>query len=445
MRPPAKPVRRVARYIRRLFFPAALVGADSALVLEVLRLGLTYAATLLFARLAGPAHFGTYVVVLAWVTLLGTLSSLGLSAGSIRFVPQYLRQGRIDYLRGFIRRARQITLVSGVGMALAAMPLATSGQSSRNASLISVGLLVTPLMGMLLLQSDIIRGWSSVPLSKIAPAIVQPTVAITAVGALAILRVPIDGRALIAALLVSVAVSWGLEEVIQARAASSLIGRGTTVFRTKEWIMVGMPLIMSKAFQLIISQSDIILVGYFLGAAEAGVYAVASKLAGLVGIFLSSVNTAAGPIVARAYIDGDRASLEMLMRQGARAAFVAAVPLALLLAGGSRIALSLFGEAFIHGATALSVLLLGRVVHAATGPVGTALNVTGSERAGAYAYGAAGVVNMVLNVFLIPRLGMVGAAIGAAIALALWNVLAYATVMSRLGIRLWPLRPRYDQ
>ena len=74
--------------------------------------------------------------------------------------------------------------------------------------------------------------------------------------------------------------------------------------------------------------------------------------------------------------------------------------------------------------------------HAAAGPVGYIMALSGHERVSAKVFGASAALNLVLNAIGIPVLGMEGAAIATAVTMAFWNVWLILEVRRRLGISL---------
>ena len=97
------------------------------------------------------------------------------------------------------------------------------------------------------------------------------------------------------------------------------------------------------------------------------------------------------------------------------------------------------------GRVALYILVIGQVLNAAAGPVGYLLILTGHERVCASVYGWSAVLNVGLNLMLIPPLGSTGAALATASTMALWNVWLSVLVLRRLGIRLLPLLSRRER
>src|SRR5206468_291943 len=89
-----------------------------SLVVFVVGAAFTCAAQIATARIIGPDSYGVYAYVLAWVTLLGYLSTLGFPVSLLRFVPTYQVKGEWALARGVIQYARRGTARAAIGVAL---------------------------------------------------------------------------------------------------------------------------------------------------------------------------------------------------------------------------------------------------------------------------------------------------------------------------------------
>ena len=96
--------------------------------------------------------------------------------------------------------------------------------------------------------------------------------------------------------------------------------------------------------------------------------------------------------------------------------------------------LALFGTTFSAGHGALVILVCGHLVRAGTGLVADLLAVTGHHRQYAWVLAWSALLNVVLNVLLIPRFGIVGAATATAAAMALFNVWLWVFARRRIGV-----------
>ena len=84
--------------------------------------------------------------------------------------------------------------------------------------------------------------------------------------------------------------------------------------------------------------------------------------------------------------------------------------------------LGIFGASFVAGETALRILLIGQVVGAGLGSVMYIMTMTGQERPAMFILGAILVANPVLNLVLIPKFGIEGAAVAKAATLIVWKM-----------------------
>src|SRR5262249_29180535 len=96
--------------------------------------------------------------------------------------------------------------------------------------------------------------------------------------------------------------------------------------------------------------------------------------------------------------------------------------------------LSLFGERFTDGATALRLLCLATVINAAATADTLILMMTKHERAAAVATAITVVFNIGLNSFLIPAYGINGAAITMVATMIVRNALSAGLTWTKLGI-----------
>ena len=101
----------------------------------------------------------------------------------------------------------------------------------------------------------------------------------------------------------------------------------------------------------------------------------------------------------------------------------------------------LFGARYMGAALALQILSAGEFVHTLVGPNGTTLTSYGKTTLLMIDAVLAAILNIVLNLLLIPRYGISGAAIATAISLAVSNVLVSGQLY--YYYRIHPFRSNY--
>jgi O-antigen/teichoic acid export membrane protein len=128
---------------------------------------------------------------------------------------------------------------------------------------------------------------------------------------------------------------------------------------------------------------------------------------------------------------------ERLYNGSTQAVVASSWPLYLGLACFSSLVLRLFGHAFSHGATALTILSLAMLVDMATGNITTVLLMAGSSRWNLLNAGTGLTIDVIVDLILIPHHGATGAAIGWAASIVTINVMACLEVHYLMGLQIF--------
>ena len=124
----------------------------------------------------------------------------------------------------------------------------------------------------------------------------------------------------------------------------------------------------------------------------------------------------------------------MAVRDAVRWTFWPSVAMATIMLGMGSQLLSLFGEKFVAGYPVMCILAVAIVGRAAIGPAESLLNMTGGQRDCARSLMIAAGTNLMLNLFLTPRYGIIGAAVAVSTAILLGAFLNWRAARRNLGI-----------
>jgi hypothetical protein len=138
---------------------------------------------------------------------------------------------------------------------------------------------------------------------------------------------------------------------------------------------------------------------------------------------------------------GDRAQAQTVYQTATWWLIVVSWPLFLSLAVFGPALLGVFGSGFDDGATALAILSMAMLVNLGTGNVTVVLLMGGKSSWNLLNTAVALILNVGLNLVLIPRFGMEGAAIAWAVSIIVDNLMALTEVWLFLGMR--PFGPGY--
>ena len=188
------------------------------------------------------------------------------------------------------------------------------------------------------------------------------------------------------------------------------------------WIATILPYMLLSGTHVIMAQTDVVMIGYFLGTKSSGIYSAAAQTAVLIAFSLIAVNTIAAPMIAELYALNRRPELQRIITLAARGNLLFALPASLFLMVMGKPVLGLFGTEFPTAHLALGILAVGQLVNALAGSVGFLMTMTGHHWQTVLVLSLAAFLNIALNLLLIPYFGLAGAASASAISLALWNI-----------------------
>jgi O-antigen/teichoic acid export membrane protein len=167
----------------------------------------------------------------------------------------------------------------------------------------------------------------------------------------------------------------------------------------------------------------LIITGFFLVVADIGVLGVALKVAAISQVILTGLNFVFRPMVAKLYAAQDFVTLKSIYRSITRWIFILTLPLSFLFIFYPSAVLGLFGERFSSGAAALTIIAIGYLFEYGTSATQVIINMTGKSWLSLMNQLLSFAAIFVGALFLIPRMGMNGAAVAVAMGIILVNLL----------------------
>ena len=156
---------------------------------------------------------------------------------------------------------------------------------------------------------------------------------------------------------------------------------------------------------------------------EVGIYNAAAIMSIQASLFLVSVNAIFSPIIADLYNKGHINQLSNLFKTTTKWIFELTLPVFLVFVLFSRHIMGLFGEEFVVGWAVLVILGGAQLLNASVGSVGYTLTMTGRQKMELVNNLVLCGLNIFLNIILIRKFGILGAAIATGLSLGLINLL----------------------
>lgn len=380
-----------------------------------------YGYRLLVAHL-GPKDYGLFALSLAVVGVVTTLTSFGLSGGVARYVPFF--HGREEYgkLRGVILFAlgavAAASLVGMAGLLIMARPLSnflTGGTEFRKVLLIIA--LATPF-----LATRPILMKSLVTLHRIKFRVLSRDLLenVVKLGLTALFL--LFGYGLLGAVwsyVLAVASSWALGlYLLERRVVPIFTSAVAPVFQVGELLAFSMPLFFTYMLVPLQNWIDTFFLSYFRTMPEVGIYNVGLLLASLLALLPNLLLPAAYPHIINYYGRGEMEDAKMLARKVSRWVLLAVAPATLwLILVGHELLPLLFGSEYDDGISVVYFLAFGYFAVSMALPCRRILSMVKRTDLIFRVTVVSVVINVLGNLILVPRYGMLGAASATSIAL----------------------------
>ena len=206
---------------------------------------------------------------------------------------------------------------------------------------------------------------------------------------------------------------------------------------TKKMLRFGAQILAAGSINEINNQLDIILIGFFLISADVGYYAVAIGLSRFFWLIPLSVQKITYPATSTYWIENNHAALNNMFNKSMKYCTVILVLIGLGVGFfAEEIITIIFKEDFVCAVLPLKILLVGTVIRGSIAqPIGGSLSGIGRPDLMLKIIAVIAIINVTLDIILIPRIGIVGAAIATTMSLSAGALINLSIVIKHLSIK----------
>jgi O-antigen/teichoic acid export membrane protein len=419
-----------------LNFKKILSTGFNSLIIRGFSVLLSFLLAWILVRVLGTENYGIFTYAFSWLFFIGSLSPMGLSSVLVRETGRYIKSGRLDFAAGLISFSQRVNFL--VSLFLAVLFAAVvfffvpeDEERLRTALLIvSVGI---PVFGQLFISKSVLNAVKKIELSLIPEQILRAAFALFVLAGLWFLlkenirlntAVWVNVGAFFFALLVSL---WFVKKHL-----ASII-RHQKSYARKKWLTLGFSFFMLSVISIINTRADILMLGLFGFTEQTGIYNISSKLAQTIGIPMMLSNIILAPYISE-FFKEDKQELVRMIKHIIRIIFAIGVVFFTIFVFWGEDILHVFDADFAVGYFALIMLGSGQLLNIFTGPVGNILSMTKFEKLTLQGTAGSAVLNIGLNVWLIPLYDINGAAVATFASLVFWNIYLFILTWKKLKI-----------
>lgn len=412
----------------------------------IFTMGVGYVVKIYVARVLGAELLGVYALGMTLVSLTQLMGCLGLNGAASRYVAVYNATARYEDLRGFLTRSVAIVLLFNSALSIGllfygdwlARHLYHAPDLARYIPMFAV---LTVLGALNVYYCQVLAGFKDIAKRTVITNFVGTslvsslTIIFLALGTgmQGYLWAQIVNSLVVVGLLVAVA--WKLTPKAARFSTASLVPSDPEI---KAFAVASLGM---GAIDFLVSQADKVLLGLYLNPALVGIYVVASTLTALIPLILQSVNQIFAPVIADLHARKRTDVLQRLFQSLTKWVFGLSLPLAFVIIAFAAPLMRIFGSAFESGWPVLVIGVVGQIVNCGVGSVGYLLLMSGHQKQLMKVQFVMVAVSLVMNITLIPVLGLVGAALAAAfinVGGNVWNLLEV-----RKALNIFPYNRSY--
>jgi len=394
----------------------------------------------LAARLLGPTAYGLFALAVIFARVAQLVAQAGLDVTVYRRLPVLLAMEDASRARPTVLTAVSLSTLSGVALSLllaAGAGFIADGALAKPEfdTYLRIVILAVPGLAIVEITASALRAaggiWSpAVPLIGAR--------ALFTVGAVILTSLSLGGTwvAVVFAAATILPLLAGLALVVRllSRSDSSLLSRK----ETRQLLVGAAPLCASALLHQVVLWASVVIVGWFLSAAEVGIYRACLPFVIVIEMVPVSWNAAAARVYPILSEQRDRVAVAEHYKRSNRITLFITAPYVAMLLAVPELPLWLMGPDFAAGATALMILAAGQFVKSGLGSAAFALVYTGHQRAELTALLSGAFAVVALNLILVPAAGIIGAAIATTTA-----TLLLTSVRVALLRRHWSIGPSW--
>ncbi len=380
---------------------------------------LTYFYRILIARYFGPEEYGQFSLAIIVLGLFVAISTLGLTDGLLRYISLYRgkrEQNKINYLINF---CATLLLISGIISCLIMFFSASfiSKEIFHNESLIlyiKVFSFLVPMSIFMNVFITIIRAYEEINIYSFIQNILQNLVKL--IFLLIFIFFGFKGGAVIFSYFLGIfsmlAVSYffcryKLSEIFVKYQVSNKIKKKIN----KEVLSYSWPIVFFGLTISILYWTDSFLLGYFKSVTEVGIYNAALPIVTLLSMAPEIFGQLFIPLIAKEYAKKNLSMIKELSKQIVKWIFIINLPLFLIILIFPGVAINLlFGANYLAAENALMLLSVGGIFVSLTTISASLLFIKGKSKLVLINILGVAIINIILDIILIPKYGLEGAA-----------------------------------
>lgn len=410
-------------------FHKIIKSSFSVFVTTFISLFLGLFSKTLLIRFTTQEEYGLYSLALTIVTILITISTLGLENGATRCIAYYRGKNEIDNVENALFASIIISLISSTIVLMLVLFIVDGTinkifPSPNLSSILRILSITIPFSVLINVFVAIFRGFDRTDIKIYFNDILKPFFYLI----LLIIAIHLNLSIIILTwtYATSIIITF-IVLLIYAINRPPINFIKTTVINKeiiKEVFFFSAPLLVVNILLTAMSWTDTLMLGYLTTPKEVALYNAVYPIAGLLSTIINSLGFLYVPIISKLFAENQINELEVIYRSSTKWSFLLTLPLFCVLILYPELIIEIFFETrYVEASSTLQILAIGFVFNSYFGLNYYTLITANKSSFLLHCSLISAILNVILNYVLIPSMGIQGAAIASSISFILIEIL----------------------
>lgn len=413
-------------------------SAVKLFILQCLSLSFGLLLNYLLVKSVDLNTYGSYVYIFNLLSLLLSFSVFGVDTLLVRSVAVFVSLNKFQQLKGILIFSIAIAVIGSVIAGFFSAQFlhhVHDLEKKMNVKWVALAIPALIILSIASLCQACLQAQAKMVQSQLGDKLLRPIIMILLVVSIVPAAVTISLQQLIWMNLLAIGTALLISLFFFRTSIYSKIKNVKPLFELGSWFATTVSFFAVNILYVLNSRADILLLGTLIGNKVVGIYNVVLKISEIISFVLAIINFIIAPLAARLYNEGELIQLQKLVTRSAQVTLVISLPMIVSFIIFRNEILLFFGIDFLNGKEAFVILCLGQLLNVLFGSVGTLLMMSGNQRFSMISLIFSLLLNIILNLVLVPQYAILGTAIATASSLGLWNLLMYFFVRKKMKIR----------
>ncbi|MCD6149188.1 oligosaccharide flippase family protein [bacterium] len=388
-------------------------GTGVSFIFGILGCLIVFLFKLISARYLGPEEYGLYEMIQTILMISIVISLFGISSGIPRFIPLYKKRKQVKLLSGYLNFIFKTPLFISLAVCLILFifsPKITAffDFPDKFTLLIKIVIFAIPFKTINQIIQNVFISKKKVFFQTFAEDFLEKVLFLLSIVMVYFFNLSLLYAVFFLTLSIFVVFVFNLyvlKSKIKLRVSKKIRSE------KKEWLLFSTPLFFSSFFALIIQWSDNVMIGKILDAKSLGIYAIAFSLASFATLLRRIVVKIIMPFIAEHYSSNNSYQIKFMYKKASawifQASFFIFITIAVL---GKNFLRIFYGKSYEEGYITLILISAGFAIFTAFGINEPFLILYKKTKSIFKVDFSAAILNILLNMILIPIFGINGSA-----------------------------------